>query len=162
MTDEERAMHFFATVQRCIDFNDFGHFTSVICGDFGEMEPEDRATWIEVAKSMHSDLHDAYQAEIARLRSNPEVPPLGSITKTDRGFERIQFSGSYGGDDHLEQSTADYYNPPLPIVTLGDRCGGDGERVYLDADQVRSLITHLQAWLETGSFEIKAEGQAHD
>lgn len=79
-----------------------------------------------------------------------ETKPLGEIKKTERGFELIQFVDRYGEPCTLQQSSlADFEPPGSSAVWLGQ--GQD--RMHLDIERVRSLVTHLAAWLETGSLE---------
>jgi hypothetical protein len=76
---------------------------------------------------------------------------LGPIKHTGRGFELIEFNGR--GQSKLctlQQSsfTAPLAKPGSSAIWLGR---GD-ERMHLDREQVAALVTHLSAWLATGSF----------
>lgn len=74
---------------------------------------------------------------------------LGLVTRTERGFELIEFKDLYNKECSLQQSSlAIYWDPGTSAVWLG--VGED--RMHLGEEQVKSLITVLQRWLDTGSF----------
>ena len=100
--------------------------------------------------------------------SNPEAfetpsgeALLGAVGATGRGFELIEFRDRYGAECSLQQSSlAEYELPGSSAVWLG--CDKNTEmhlgqfsspRMHLDREQVAALISRLQNWLETGSFE---------
>lgn len=67
---------------------------------------------------------------------------LGPIEKTQRGFEIIKFNDGY--ETGVLQDLLD------GKVLLGDnRCPA-----LLNKTQIKSLIAHLQAYLDTGSFNL--------
>jgi len=78
------------------------------------------------------------------------------IDKTERGFELIKFEDHYGLEYSLQQSSAigDYpeafEKPGSSCVWLGP---GKNDRMHLNREQVFALVAHLNAWLDTGSFE---------
>jgi hypothetical protein len=85
------------------------------------------------------------------------------VESTERGFEIVKFADYNGQPCSLQQSSA---------IDLegGDAAGASfiwlgcdknatphlgyemAPRMHLDRDQVILLVTHLQAWLETGRF----------
>ena len=78
-----------------------------------------------------------------------EVAELGEVTTTARGFELIEFLDCYDKPCSLQQSSlAIYQDPGTSAIWLGQ---GD-DRMHLKEDQVKALITHLQRWLDNGSF----------
>lgn len=84
---------------------------------------------------------------------------LGEVRRTERGFARIDFTDAYGAKCSLQDSSN------VPHIWLGvdetfpDRADVthklDGGRMHLNADQVKALVRHLQAWLKSvdGNFE---------
>ncbi len=73
------------------------------------------------------------------------------VTKTDRGFERIDFGDWNDKPCSLQQSSAilDHYpdafdRPGSSAVWLGR----DDGRAHLSREQVAELVRHLTAWLE--------------
>lgn len=73
---------------------------------------------------------------------------LGEVETTSRGFEIIKFKDRYGVPCSLQQSSlAERTEPGVSAVWLGTN-----DRMHLDREQVSALITHLQAWLDRGSF----------
>lgn len=77
---------------------------------------------------------------------------LGKIDPTYRGFERIEFIDLYGKVCSIQQSSLALTDVPGASAVW---IGVDGSRMHLDVNQVESLIFHLQAWVETGSFELE-------
>ena len=76
------------------------------------------------------------------------------ITKTQRGFERIDFKDDYGESCSLQQSSS-----VDPHIWLG--CNENGKfhlgeflspRMHLNPNQVKKLVEFLSNWLERGSF----------
>lgn len=82
-----------------------------------------------------------------------------NLTTTQRGFQILEHptyppeSGTAMSQRLLQQSSAvgDY-------ADSWDKPGSSylyvGESHHLDRDEVRRLVAHLQAWLETGSLEL--------
>ena len=85
---------------------------------------------------------------------------LGPTTKTNRGFELIEFKDCYGAPCSLQQSSlADYVQPGTSAIWLGCENnqptveGHDvSPRMHLNVEQVQALVTHLQKWLDEGTF----------
>ena len=74
---------------------------------------------------------------------------LGEVKTTARGFELIEFLDCYDKPCSLQQSSlAIYATPGISAIWLGQ---GD-DRMHLKENQVEALITHLQRWLDDGSF----------
>ena len=68
------------------------------------------------------------------------------VTRTERGFEIVEFLDHYRRLSSLQQSS---------IAT--ERCvwlGVDTDRMHLNRAQVCELINHLCAWLVSDSFEL--------
>ena len=81
-----------------------------------------------------------------------KVKPLGPVTRTDRGFELVEFRDCYDKDCELQASSlAVYEKPGTSAVWLGR----GSPRMHLDRDQVAALILHLQNWLKRGTFKFK-------
>ena len=79
---------------------------------------------------------------------------LGKVTRTERGFELIEFEDRYQIPCSLQASSLDDYpKPGTSAVWLGVDDGHRGFRMHLDRERVRQLIWHLQQWLHHGSFE---------
>lgn len=77
--------------------------------------------------------------------------PLGEVQHTPRGFEVISFLDYYGKHCELQQSSLARHEPPgSSAVWLGP----EEDRMHLDRARVAMLISHLRAWLETGSLGI--------
>lgn len=76
-------------------------------------------------------------------------------SKTERGFELVEFADIYGKQCSLQQSSlAKYDQPGTTAVWLGE-----GEnRMHLDEDLARMLVIRLSHWLESGSIHINQEG----
>ncbi len=73
------------------------------------------------------------------------------IEHTERGFEIIKFVDLYMEKCSLQQSSlADNELPGSSAVWFGT---DSGKRMHLGPADVKELVTHLQQWLETGSFE---------
>lgn len=82
-----------------------------------------------------------------------------NIDHTSRGLEIVPFVDRGQCCCSLQQSSAIDVNQPNAIGRPGGTCiwlGADAARMHLGYDQVRDLVEHLQAWLETGSFVVKA------
>ena len=80
--------------------------------------------------------------------------PLREVRTTERGFEIVEFSDLSRASCSLQQSSlAQYKDPGASAVWLGTK--GLGHRMHLDVVRVHALIAHLQAWLDTGSFELE-------
>lgn len=110
---------------------------------------------------------------------------LGQVTATERGFPLVKFKDHYGADCSIQESSlmveggaiwlgVNSANPhilasraaefgiktsettgwvPYPVPPEVLMC----TRMHLTKDQVKSLIAHLQAWIDTDSFEIPNE-----
>jgi hypothetical protein len=80
---------------------------------------------------------------------------FGRIEKTNRGFEFIDFEDYYGKPCRLQQSSMALTKiPGTGAVWLGVNVERS-DSMHLTQKQVRTLISHLNAWLETGSFRQK-------
>lgn len=103
---------------------------------------------------------------------------LGPVGATGRGFEKITFRDFNGTECSLQQSSAAVYEQPgSSAVWLGCEDADPqvfvpgkswqpvqmppeyiaDTRAHLDRKQVQALIHHLEAWLETGSFELNSK-----
>lgn len=72
------------------------------------------------------------------------------VEKTDRGFEIIRFEDHNGTPCTLQQSSrAITETPGSSAVWLGT---GDHNRMHLEMEQVKELVTHLQWWIDNCSF----------
>lgn len=79
------------------------------------------------------------------------VKLLAMVTRTGRGFEFMQFLDYYEKPCHLQSSSlAIYKQPGTSAVWLGRA----EFEMHLTDHQVRSLVAHLQAWLDGGSFAL--------
>ena len=82
-------------------------------------------------------------------------------TRTQRGFQRIDFKDAYGEPCSLQVSSSasmqavwlGQEHETIHQVT-GEKCGA---RMHLERRTVKSLIRHLQNWLDTGDFSKKAK-----
>lgn len=79
---------------------------------------------------------------------------LGPVEHTQRGFGYVSWLDVFGFKCELQASSSleprVWLGPAKPDVTpQGTFC-----RMHLDEQQVRALIKHLQAWLDTGSFTL--------
>lgn len=66
------------------------------------------------------------------------------INRTDRGLELVEFRDFYNHECSLQQSSL--------ATTQALWLGKGDQRMHLSVDQVKSLIDHLKAWVDTGSF----------
>jgi hypothetical protein len=109
--------------------------------------------------------------------------PLGPNTKTNRGFSIVKFTDRYDNQCSLQQSSLAEEkaiwlgsHDPKPVVMASDAAKVGvvttetsgwvpypippevclHTRMHLTVPQVKSLMAHLQAWLDTGDFEFKA------
>lgn len=94
---------------------------------------------------------------------------LGRVERTIRGFQVINFDDHYGAPCSLQQSSlAEYVKPGTSAVWLGLDAvplhSSTGHvmspRMHLTRKQVKALVAHLQAWLDTGSFELRTKDRA--
>lgn len=85
------------------------------------------------------------------------------VESTTRDFEVISFRDHNGEECSLQQSSiTDLQNDAgATAVWLGcdknaaPHMGHEmSPRMHLNREQVIELVTHLQAWLETGSFRV--------
>lgn len=93
---------------------------------------------------------------------------LGPVEKTNRGFELVEFKDLYDKRCSLQQSSlatdaaiwlgCDDAEPRVlipgegwqPVAMPANYIANT--RMHLNQDQVRELVSHLQRWLDTGSF----------
>ncbi len=76
---------------------------------------------------------------------------LGTMSRTSRGFQLVEFLDRYEQPCELQQSSlADYVDPEVSAVWLG-LAGQD--QMHLDLEQVKGLITLLSTWVSAGSFQ---------
>jgi hypothetical protein len=109
---------------------------------------EDVLDAIAIAKRVESGEEKTYSFEEA-MEDLELTGELGLVTRTERGFEVIDFQDLYNKECSLQQSSlAVYWEPGTSAVWLGQ--GED--RMHLGEEQVQSLVTVLQRWLDTGSF----------
>lgn len=82
---------------------------------------------------------------------------IGRIQRTSRGFEFIEFIDRQGEACSLQVSSlADYVQPGTSAIWLGlDSATAGSARMHLDREQVAALVSHLAAWLETGSLIVR-------
>jgi hypothetical protein len=105
--------------------------------------------------------------------------PLGPVTHTQRGFELLEFADSYGVRCSLQESSVMPHlwlgvedADPQVLATQAANIGvattaTNGwvpypipeevllkTRMHLSREQVAALIRHLEAWLETDSFDL--------
>ena len=97
---------------------------------------------------------------------------LGKVGRTDRGFERVEFSDFYGVECSIQQSSlatedalwlgCNEANPRMLVPGQGwqpvPMPPGDivsDTRMHLSVPMVKALIKHLQAWLATKKLEVK-------
>ena len=79
---------------------------------------------------------------------------LAPITHTQRGLELIVFKDAQGRTCHLQQSCLGMRFEGS-IVDPHIYLGADPNVMMLSRHQVYALAAHLQAWLETMSFQTK-------
>lgn len=86
------------------------------------------------------------------------------VKTTERGFELIEFIDHNGVECSLQQSSMTdlEHDAGATAIWLGcdkntvPHMGHDmSPRMHLGRERVVELVTHLQAWLETGSFLTK-------
>jgi len=93
----------------------------------------------------------------------PQVSQLGAVVRTEREFELIEFFDRYDKRCSLQASSlAEHEQPGTSAVWLGlnephlPHLGhSTSPRMHLDVERVRSLVAHLQAWLDRGTFELE-------
>lgn len=84
---------------------------------------------------------------------------LGTLTRTARGFERIDFKDLNGDDCSLQESSV----ADRACIWLGaeKNCFHPGTkeamapRMHLDRERVLALVAHLQNWLNRDTFKIQ-------
>ena len=77
---------------------------------------------------------------------------MGEIECTPRGFQRIEFLDDNFQSCSLQQSSLAEYEPPgSSAIWLGV---GD-KRMHLQYKTVKLLVPILQAWIDTGRFEVQ-------
>jgi hypothetical protein len=74
------------------------------------------------------------------------------VGKTIKGFEVIKFQDFYGNKCVLEESSIIFHDKK-GTGTLWLGC--NTELIHLTRKQVKDLIPHLKAWIDTGSLKIK-------
>lgn len=80
---------------------------------------------------------------------------MATVSKTERGFEIIEFTDSNGVACSLQQSsTIDMSIPRAEDVPGSSKLwlGRSGDRMHLSRDNVEMLASQLQIWLATGAF----------
>lgn len=104
-----------------------------------------------------------FEMEIVDVNSESiPLKPLGSVERTPRGFEIIEFIDAQDCKCSLQQSSAigntktGVEQPGSSAVWLGvnqedPKISG---RMHLGRVQVERLIAHLQAWLKTGELDL--------
>jgi hypothetical protein len=87
---------------------------------------------------------------------------LGSLKKTSRGFEVVEFTDSNGRQCILQQSSAigdsdgAMDHPGTSYLWLGIQ-DAEAPSIHLNREQVKGLIGRLQHWLADGGFDsVKA------
>lgn len=102
-----------------------------------------------------------YGAE--RLTNDKGAEREMEVKTTERGFELIEFKDRNGEPCSLQQSSATDLESDAGAAFVWLGCERNASphmghqlspRMHLHREQVIELVTHLQAWLETGSFEI--------
>ncbi len=84
--------------------------------------------------------------------SMAKTKPLGPVTRTNRGFELIEFLDCYDDKGSLQASSlAVYVKPGTSAIWLGR----EGHRLHLHRDQVEALIKHLRSWLKNDTFNYE-------
>lgn len=68
---------------------------------------------------------------------------------TETGYTVIKFEDYYEHDCRLQQSSLAHFNPPGSSAIWLGRQGVD---MHLSLAQVKSLMMHLQNWIDTGNF----------
>lgn len=88
---------------------------------------------------------------MAKKSKTTKPQPLSKLQFTARGFEYLWFDDHNGELCALQASSlAIFETPGTSAVWLGTDCN----LMHLNRDQVRSLIEHLQTWLDQGTFEF--------
>ncbi len=73
------------------------------------------------------------------------------VSRTEHGFEIIEFADHTGARCSLQQSSlADFVPPGSSAVWFGVQV----DRMHLDVELVEQLLPHLQQWVETGSLVV--------
>lgn len=81
-----------------------------------------------------------------------EKNKLGTVERTARGFEIIEFKDRYEKPCSLQQSSLAVLDKPgTSAVWLGI----PEYRMHLDRGQVEALVNHLKSWLSKDTFEVK-------
>lgn len=89
---------------------------------------------------------------------------IGTATKTQRGFELIEFKDANGNECSIQQSSAvghyddSYDRPGTSFIWLGQEREGKhsvtgeslGARMHLNREQAKALATLLLRWARTG------------
>ncbi len=70
---------------------------------------------------------------------------------TEDGYQKIVFLDYYNNECLLQQSSiAHFTKPGASAIWLG----GKGNDMHLSLTQVKSLIIHLQNWVDTGNINF--------
>jgi hypothetical protein len=84
------------------------------------------------------------------------------IERSDRGFEFLRHD-TYLQEDAKHSRLASQSSAIGPYEDSMDRPGSSylwiGEHHHLNRKEVAQFVTHLQAWLESGSLEAQANGK---
>lgn len=112
------------------------------------MRGEVRDQKSEVRKEGMSEHDDAVEKS--------EIPELGHVERTARGFPLVKFSDSRGVWCSVQMSSIvlNYEDALERPGTSALWIGADSaaEKMHLDREQVAGLIERLMQWLETGQF----------
>jgi hypothetical protein len=85
------------------------------------------------------------------MDSQDRLTELGKVERIDNGFELVRFVDASEHECSLQQSSlAEFEEPGTSAVRLGVGVGPN--RMHLRREQVESLVSALQNWLDTGSF----------
>jgi hypothetical protein len=74
------------------------------------------------------------------------------IRKTERGFQIIEFMDENAQSCTIQQSSLALYEKP---GTSALWIGAHPNRMHLTDKQLKKIMPHLQAWLDTGSLKVK-------
>jgi hypothetical protein len=83
-----------------------------------------------------------------------------TVAKTERGFELIEHASYTNAGEAqrlVQQSSAINFDAPDGVDKPGTSYLWIGHYHHLSRAEVRDLITHLQAWVGTGSLRIVSD-----
>lgn len=89
-----------------------------------------------------------------RKRVRATVGSFGYPDKGEDGLEALKFKDRDGDDCTLCASDVSVYEKPGTTAVLLGTSFADRSPMHLDRSQVRALVNHLTAWLETGTFRV--------